>query len=71
MLALLLAEAALLSPPPLLLLDDVLSELDSRRRGVLAACVAGLGQTVITATHASALPVEPSQVVEVTPGTAV
>ena len=34
------------------------------------SCVAGLGQTVITTTHRSALPVEPSQVVEVTPGTA-
>ena len=70
-LSLLLAEAALLStPPPLLLLDDVLSELDSRRRGVLAEAVAGLGQTVITATHASALPAEPDQVVEVTAWTA-
>jgi DNA replication and repair protein RecF len=71
LLALLLAEAELLPSPPLLLLDDVLSELDSRRRGVLASCVARLGQTVITATHRSALPVEPSQLVEVTPGTAV
>ena len=32
-LSLLLAEAELLEPPPLLLLDDVLSELDPRRRG--------------------------------------
>ena len=71
LLALLLAEVALLPASPLFLLDDVLSELDSRRRRVLAECVAGLGQTVITATHRSALPVEPSQVVEVTPGTAV
>jgi DNA replication and repair protein RecF len=70
-LSLLLAEAALLSPAPLLLLDDVLSELDSRRREVLAASVAGLGQTVITTTHASQLPAEPSQIVEVTPGSAV
>jgi DNA replication and repair protein RecF len=70
-LSLLLAEAALLDPPPLLLLDDVLSELDSRRRVILAASVAGLGQTVITATHASALPADPSQIVEVTPGSAV
>ena len=36
MLALLLAEAELLPSPPLLLLDDVLSELDARRRDVLA-----------------------------------
>lgn len=70
-LSLLLAEAALLSPPPLLLLDDVLSELDSRRRSILAASVAGLGQTVITTTHASQLPSEPSQIVEVSPGSAV
>ena len=70
LLALLLAEASLLPASPLLLLDDVLSELDSRRRAVLAECVAGLGQTVITTTHRSALPAEPSQVVEVSPGTA-
>jgi DNA replication and repair protein RecF len=67
----LLAEARLLAAPPLLLLDDVLSELDSRRRGILAQAVAGLGQTVITTTHASALPAAPEQIVEVTPGTAV
>jgi len=70
-LALLLAEARLISPVPVLLLDDVLSELDSRRREVLASSVAGLGQTVITSTHRSALPADPDQVVEVTPGTAV
>jgi hypothetical protein len=29
-----------------------------------------MGQTVITATHASALPVEPAQLVEVEPGSA-
>jgi DNA replication and repair protein RecF len=70
-LSLLLAEAALLSPPPLLLLDDVLSELDARRRAILAESVAGLGQTVITTTDASQLPSEPGQIVEVTPGSAV
>jgi DNA replication and repair protein RecF len=70
-LALLLAEAQLLSPPPLLLLDDVLSELDLRRREALAAAIAGLGQTLITATHSSALPVEPARLVEVSGGTAV
>jgi DNA replication and repair protein RecF len=70
-LALLLAEAELLETPPLLLLDDVLSELDPRRRRVLAAAVELAGQTVITATQASALPVEPAQTVEVTPGQAV
>jgi DNA replication and repair protein RecF len=69
-LALLLAEAGLLVTPPLLLLDDVLSELDHGRRRILAGLVAGRGQTVITATHASALPAEPAQLVEVEPGTA-
>jgi DNA replication and repair protein RecF len=71
LLALLLTEATLLPASPLVLLDDVLSELDSRRRGILAACVSRLGQTMITATHRSALPAEPSQVVEVSDGTAV
>ena len=70
MLALLLAEAELLPSHPLLLLDDVLSELDPGRRRVLAERVAGMGQTMITATHASALPVEPAQLVEVEPGSA-
>jgi DNA replication and repair protein RecF len=68
-LSLLLAEAELL-PAPLLLLDDVLSELDPARRRVLADRVAGMGQTVITATHASALPAAPVQLVEVTHGSA-
>jgi DNA replication and repair protein RecF len=69
-LSLLLAEAELLDSPPLLLLDDVLSELDLGRRRVLAARVARMGQTVITATHAGALPAEPSQLVEVEHGSA-
>jgi DNA replication and repair protein RecF len=69
-LSLLLAEARLLATPPLLLLDDVLSELDPGRRRILAGLLGGHGQTVITATHASALPVAPSQLVEVEPGTA-
>jgi DNA replication and repair protein RecF len=69
-LSLLLAEAELLPVPPLLLLDDVLSELDLGRRRVLAERVAGMGQTVITTTHTSALPVEPSQLVEVEHGSA-
>jgi DNA replication and repair protein RecF len=69
-LSLLLAEAELLPAPPLLLLDDVLSELDLGRRRVLAERIATMGQTVITATHASALPVEPAQLVEVEPGSA-
>ena len=68
-LSLLLAEAELL-PAPLLLLDDVLSELDPGRRKVLAARLAGMGQTMITATHRSSLPADPSQVVEVEVGSA-
>jgi DNA replication and repair protein RecF len=60
----------LLESPPLLLLDDVLSELDQSRRRVLAERIAGMGQTMITATHVSALPVEPAQVVEVEHGSA-
>jgi DNA replication and repair protein RecF len=71
LLALLLAEAGLLTSQPLLLLDDVLSELDVRRRGVLAERIAGMEQAVVTATQRSALPVEPAQLVEVTPGQAV
>ena len=69
-LSLLLAEAELLPTPPLLLLDDVLSELDLGRREVLARRLAGMGQTMITATHRSALPIEPAEVVEVEHGTA-
>ena len=73
-LSLLLAEAELLAErgpaPPLLLLDDVLSELDERRRRALADRLAGAGQAFITATGASALPVEPAQLVEVVPGSA-
>ncbi|HEX9351452.1 MAG TPA: DNA replication and repair protein RecF [Gaiellaceae bacterium] len=73
-LSLLLAEAALLSErgpaPPLLLLDDVLSELDERRRKALAERLSGPGQTLITATGASALPVEPAQLIQVRPGAA-
>jgi DNA replication and repair protein RecF len=71
-LALLLAEAELIAErrglPPLLLLDDVLSELDPARRRVLAARVAQQGQTLITATEASALPTEPAQLLAVSPG---
>lgn len=72
-LSLLLAEADLIAdsrPAPLLLLDDVLSELDPARRGILAARVASRGQTVITTTSPEALPADPAQVVEVSPGRA-
>ena len=71
-LALLLAEAGLIVErrgfAPLLLLDDVLSELDPSRRRALAERVQGAGQTLVTATQASSLPVEPALLLEVTPG---
>ena len=71
-LALLLAEAVVLEErrkePALLLLDDVLSELDPARRRSLADLVRDRGQTLITATTVDALPVEPGQLLEVTPG---
>jgi DNA replication and repair protein RecF len=73
-LALLLAEADLLTErigiAPLLLLDDVLSELDERRRRLLAARVSGRGQALLTATSAATLPAEPDALVEVEPGVA-
>jgi DNA replication and repair protein RecF len=71
-LALLLAEAELieerLGEAPLLLLDDVLSELDPTRRRVLVAQLSARGQTLITSTTADALPGEPAQLLQVTPG---
>jgi DNA replication and repair protein RecF len=74
-LALLLAEAELIAGrrgmPPLLLLDDVLSELDPLRREILAARIAQLGQTLVTATDASFLPGEPAQLIEIREGTVV
>ena len=72
MLAQLWAEAALIAArrgsAPVLLLDDVLSELDPDRRRVLADRVRGRGQTLVTSTTAAALPGEPAQLLEVTPG---
>jgi DNA replication and repair protein RecF len=71
-LALLLAEAKVIAEQrgfaPLLLLDDVLSELDPTRRRTLAEQVRGTGQTLVTATQASSLPVDPHQRLEVSPG---
>ncbi len=72
-LSLLLAEYELLAgrgQTPLLLLDDVLSELDERRRRILAERLRGTGQTFVTATSADSLPVAPDQLIEVTPGDA-
>jgi DNA replication and repair protein RecF len=71
-LSLLLAEAELLTAhggvPPLLLLDDALSELDADRRRRLSERVGAVGQTLVTATGAEALPLAPAQLLAVTPG---
>ncbi len=72
-LSLLLAEYGLLAErgrTPLLLLDDVLSELDERRRRILAERIRSSGQTLVTATSADSLPTRPDQLIEVTPGAA-
>jgi DNA replication and repair protein RecF len=71
-LSLLLSEAEAVTDrrgvPPLLLLDDVLSELDAGRRRVLGERIGLTGQTIVTATGADALPLQPSQLLEVEPG---
>lgn len=71
-LSLLLAEAELLSArrevPPLVLLDDVLSELDAERRLLLGERIGRIGQTVVTATGADMLPLEPAQLLAVSAG---
>jgi DNA replication and repair protein RecF len=71
-LSLLLAEGSVLversKVAPLLLLDDVLSELDPERRATLARLLPAGGQTLITSTTATALPVDPDQLLEVSPG---
>jgi DNA replication and repair protein RecF len=71
-LALLLAEAELIverhGVPPLLLLDDVLSELDGDRRAALVRRLRGDAQVLVTAAAAGALPGEPDQLLEITPG---
>jgi len=72
-LALLLAEAELLADranPPLLLLDDVLSELDEARRRTLSERIREVGQSLVTATAAEALPAGADQLVEVSLGLA-
>ena len=60
LLALLLAERALLESErgnaPLMLLDDVMSELDERRRELLAAELASGGQSVIATTDLGHVP---------------
>jgi len=71
-LSLLLAEAEVLSDlvgvPPLLLLDDALSELDATRRRILNERVGRVGQAIVTATGAEALPLAPAQLLEVSHG---
>ena len=68
-LALLLGEAELLEERrgtrPLLLLDDVLSELDSDRRRVLAERLRTGGQALVTSASRGALPGDPTQLLEV------
>ncbi len=60
LLALLVAEREALAEergaPPLLLLDDVMSELDADRRGLLVARVAAAGQCLITTTDLGHVP---------------
>jgi DNA replication and repair protein RecF len=71
-LSLILAEGELLSArgrvPPLVLLDDALSELDGDRRRVLSERLGRVGQAVVTATGAEAMPLAPAQLLAVTPG---
>jgi DNA replication and repair protein RecF len=60
LLALLLAERAVLTQergaPPLMLLDDVMSELDADRRGLLVARLDDGGQAVVTTTDLGHVP---------------
>ncbi len=62
LLALLIAEREALEQergaPPLLLLDDVMSELDADRRGLLIARVAGRGQVLVTTTDTGQVPID-------------
>jgi DNA replication and repair protein RecF len=75
-LSLLLAEAQVLGDrrdeAPVLLLDDVLSELDDRRRAALLEGVPAGCQTLVTATTLRSLPpgLAPELVIDVTPGRA-
>jgi DNA replication and repair protein RecF len=73
LLALLFAERELLAErrgrPPLMLLDDVMSELDTERRALLAGLVRGGGQAVVTATEPEHVPgVEEGELVRVRGG---
>jgi DNA replication and repair protein RecF len=70
-LALLLTEAELLGErgaTPLLLLDDVLSELDGDRRAALVQRIRSAPQVLVTTAARGALPGDPDQLLEVSPG---
>jgi DNA replication and repair protein RecF len=76
LLALLLAERAVLTEergaPPLMLLDDVMSELDADRRGMLIARLDDGGQAVVTTTDLGHVPGAQAPTVvrlKVSPGT--
>jgi DNA replication and repair protein RecF len=73
LLALLFAERELLAErrdrPPLMLLDDVMSELDSERRELLAELLRSGGQAIVTATEAEHVPaVEDDELIRVGAG---
>ena len=73
LLALLFAERELLAErrgrPPLMLLDDVMSELDTERRELLAGLLRSGGQAVVTATEPEHVPgAEESELVRVEGG---
>ena len=74
LLALLFAERDVLAErrgrPPLMLLDDVMSELDTERRELLAGLLRTSGQAVVTATEPEHVPgVEDAEIVRVRGGT--
>jgi DNA replication and repair protein RecF len=75
LLALLFAERELLAErrdrPPLMLLDDVMSELDSERRELLADLLRAGGQAIVTATEPEHVPgVEDDELIRVGAGAA-
>ena len=75
LLALLFAERELLGSrrgrAPLMLLDDVMSELDSQRRELLAGLLRSGGQAVVTATEAEHVPgATEADLIRVSEGTA-